>query len=129
MVGSRSAGRGRGRGGRERQPPAFPPGRQLFFSRVDTAALLVGEPMHGQPLLTLPPLHGSDASTEVRGDLLPGVQPSLGGMHRVVAVLRGRLVGHEADRIAQTHAKPGPRCVAASIFRVVMDGGAACVPG
>src|SRR3954462_1090013 len=90
--------------GGERESPAFPPLSQLFSSRIDAAALFVGEAMNGQPLLTLPTLHGTDAAAEIRGYLLPRVQPAPKRMHRGRGELRVRVVGHQDDRIA-TYAK------------------------
>src|SRR4029079_1084065 len=45
--------------------------------RVDRPRLAVGKPVDGQAFGALPPLDGRHTAVEVRGDLLPGVQPRL----------------------------------------------------
>src|SRR5262245_30722225 len=66
----------RGRGGK-REPPTLPPGDKFLPPGVDAAALLVGEAMHGQTLIPLPSLYGSDTAAEIGGNLFPGVEPPL----------------------------------------------------
>jgi hypothetical protein len=60
----------------------LPPSIQLDAKCVDRAELLVTVPMDRKALAPLPVLHGPDASPEVRGDLLPGIEsPILGVNH------------------------------------------------
>src|SRR5688572_9779290 len=91
--------------GGERDSAALPPRRQFFPVRVDRAALVVREPMDGQPLFTLPSLYGANAATQVCGDFLPGVEPLFERRALFWRSLAVRPVRHETASLAQTCAK------------------------
>src|SRR6185436_2426269 len=65
--------------------------------RVHCPQLLVQVPAHRQPFLLLPPLHGADVALKVSGDLLPGLQLLVRGVHYIPTTKHGkRPVSHLA---------------------------------
>ncbi len=79
---------------------------------MDAAALFVGEAMHGQPLFTLPSLHGTDAPAETPAiSVQESSRPSRGPSDPCVSGARG-VVAHDGPSIAQTRAKTRHACLA-----------------
>jgi hypothetical protein len=63
----------------------------------DAAAVRVGEAVYGKTFFAFPALDGTDASSEIRGDLLPRVEPATLTCGR--RTIRG--LTHGVDSIAQ----------------------------
>src|SRR5262249_57495810 len=67
-----------GRRRRDRATSDLPPRRQLRWPRVHVPPFVVGQTMHWQPFLRLPPLHRAHTPTEIRSNFFPRVQTIVG---------------------------------------------------